>query len=279
MDFCDVVYRLRSHFFARDRDVTLQTSRSFYLGDGTQVSASCFVPIGGIIGWSGAIVDIPTNFALCDGNNGTPNLTDRFIIGAGNTYNVGDTGGAATIDIQHNHGGSTGNESAHTHGPGTLATDSDTHSHGPGTLATDNDTHDHDVDSGTTASDSHSHGPGTLATDSDSHSHDLEGGDSLGGPGTFGINTDSDSHSHDVDSGTTASDSHSHGPGTLNTDNDTHNHDVDSGVTATDQHSHDVDSGATAAGSAHSHTISNALSTTQSVLNPYYALAFIMRTA
>jgi len=53
------------------------------------------VPIGGIIAWSGAIAAIPSNYALCDGNNGTPNLRDRFVIGAGTTYAVGATGGTA----------------------------------------------------------------------------------------------------------------------------------------------------------------------------------------
>lgn len=41
--------------------------------------------------WSGAVVDIPAGWALCDGNNGTPNLTDKFVIGAGSTYSPDDT--------------------------------------------------------------------------------------------------------------------------------------------------------------------------------------------
>jgi hypothetical protein len=44
-----------------------------------------------IVIWSGAIVDIPTGWALCDGNNGTPNLVGKFLIGAGPTFNPGDT--------------------------------------------------------------------------------------------------------------------------------------------------------------------------------------------
>lgn len=43
--------------------------------------------------WSGAEVDIPTGWHLCDGTNGTPDLRDRFIIGAGSTYAPGVTGG------------------------------------------------------------------------------------------------------------------------------------------------------------------------------------------
>ena len=59
-------------------------------------------PVGIITMWSGAISNIPTGWALCDGNNGTPNLTDRFIVGAGNDYTVGATGGEATHTLTEN---------------------------------------------------------------------------------------------------------------------------------------------------------------------------------
>ena len=54
------------------------------------------VPIGCIMMWSGSISAIPKDYALCDGENGTPDLRDRFIVGAGSEYSVGDTGGEAT---------------------------------------------------------------------------------------------------------------------------------------------------------------------------------------
>ncbi len=54
------------------------------------------IPIGGIILWSGSIVSIPTNWHLCDGTNGTPNLQNQFVVGAGNSYAVGATGGEST---------------------------------------------------------------------------------------------------------------------------------------------------------------------------------------
>ena len=41
----------------------------------------------------------PSGWYLCDGNNGTPDLRDRFIVGAGSTYSVGDTGGSATVTV------------------------------------------------------------------------------------------------------------------------------------------------------------------------------------
>lgn len=52
------------------------------------------VPAGGIIMYTGSTA--PTGWAFCDGTNGTPDLTDRFIIGAGNTYSVDDTGGTTS---------------------------------------------------------------------------------------------------------------------------------------------------------------------------------------
>lgn len=58
------------------------------------------MPTGGIIEWSGAVGDIPAGWVLCDGTNGTPDLRNRFIIGAGTgaggTLAVGATGGANT---------------------------------------------------------------------------------------------------------------------------------------------------------------------------------------
>jgi hypothetical protein len=45
--------------------------------------------------WSGSISNIPPGWVLCDGNNGTPNLQERFVVGAGAQYSVGDTGGSA----------------------------------------------------------------------------------------------------------------------------------------------------------------------------------------
>ena len=71
---------------------------------------------GMIILWSGLTSTIPTGWALCNGTDGTPNLTDRFIMGAGNTYGVNQTGGYkdATL-VSHNHTGSTGGAGGHSH--------------------------------------------------------------------------------------------------------------------------------------------------------------------
>jgi len=44
--------------------------------------ANALVPIGGIIMWSGTIANIPTGWALCNGSNSTPDLRNRFVVGA-----------------------------------------------------------------------------------------------------------------------------------------------------------------------------------------------------
>jgi microcystin-dependent protein len=79
------------------------------------------VPPGGIIMWSGAINDIPVGWALCDGSNGTPDLRDRFIVGAGGSYNVGNTGGMKDVTLTtsqlpaHKHTISSSSSGAHNH--------------------------------------------------------------------------------------------------------------------------------------------------------------------
>jgi len=52
------------------------------------------IPVGGIIMWSGAIGSIPSGWALCNGTNGTPDLRERFVVGAGgDNPDVKPTGG------------------------------------------------------------------------------------------------------------------------------------------------------------------------------------------
>ena len=48
--------------------------------------------------WSGASDAIPTGYVLCDGNNSTPDLRNRFVVGATDTYSVGATGGATSAN-------------------------------------------------------------------------------------------------------------------------------------------------------------------------------------
>ena len=62
------------------------------------------VPSGVIVMWSGSIASIPSGWLLCDGTGGTPNLRDKFIVGAGSTYAVAAIGGSANaITVAHTH--------------------------------------------------------------------------------------------------------------------------------------------------------------------------------
>lgn len=47
---------------------------------GDSSSGDSSIPSGGIILWSGTIATIPAGWALCNGENGTPDLRDRFVI-------------------------------------------------------------------------------------------------------------------------------------------------------------------------------------------------------
>jgi len=78
----------------------------------TQIATTAFVttavaasfPTGGIILWSGSVASIPSGWALCNGSNGTPDLRNRFVVGAGSTYAVAATGGSAdAIVVSHTH--------------------------------------------------------------------------------------------------------------------------------------------------------------------------------
>ena len=65
------------------------------------------VPIGAIMMWSGATNTIPSGWRLCDGGGGTPDLRNRFPVGAGSTYALKATGGSANaVIVEHNHSGS-----------------------------------------------------------------------------------------------------------------------------------------------------------------------------
>ena len=79
-----------------------------YYGDGSQLTGVEGVPSGVIAIWSGATGAIPSGWVICDGNNSTPDLRDRFVVGAGNTYSVGNTGGATSTNTSVSVSGNTG---------------------------------------------------------------------------------------------------------------------------------------------------------------------------
>lgn len=93
------------------------------------------IPSGVIVMWSGAANTIPGGWAICDSANGTPDLRNRFIVGAGSTYAVGATGGEASHKLtvaelpSHTHTFS-GNAHSHSASPsGMTASESGAHKH------------------------------------------------------------------------------------------------------------------------------------------------------
>lgn len=88
--------------------------------------AAAVFPSGGIIMWSGSIAAIPAGWFLCNGANGTPDLRDRFIIGARQdqagssmtnvTGSLTKSGGSKdAIVVAHAHTGATELNGSHTH--------------------------------------------------------------------------------------------------------------------------------------------------------------------
>jgi microcystin-dependent protein len=124
---------------------TAQLGNKIYIGwDGSNIRAQVDatdqgvfgVPRGGIIMWSGSIASVPTGWVLCNGANGTPDLRDRFVVGAGSGYAVGAVGGLNTVALglanlpahTHTFSANTGGQSAdHTHGGTTSTAGAHTH--------------------------------------------------------------------------------------------------------------------------------------------------------
>jgi hypothetical protein len=72
-------------------------------GSNTPTWGNAFVA-GMIMLWSGSSASIPSGWLLCDGTNSTPDLRNRFVVGATSTYAVGATGGSAdAIVVSHTH--------------------------------------------------------------------------------------------------------------------------------------------------------------------------------
>ena len=126
----DVKLRLTNSSNVND-DITVTAGSNITL---TQNNASQFTisgvdafPSGGIIMWSGAANAIPSGWVLCNGQNSTPDLRGKFVVGYSDTdndFDVNDTGGSKdavvvshTHDLNHNHtySSSTSSDGGHSH--------------------------------------------------------------------------------------------------------------------------------------------------------------------
>lgn len=84
--------------------VTLQTLDNIYGIPTSGGGSGTTIPSGMIAIWSGATGSIPSGWVLCNGTNGTPDLRNSFVLGAGDTYSVGQTGGSKdAIVVAHTH--------------------------------------------------------------------------------------------------------------------------------------------------------------------------------
>lgn len=118
------------------------------------------LPVGGIVMWDDAIANIAEEFSICNGNNGTPDMRDKFVMGEQSPNSPGGTGGSET----HTHSNpNVDSGGAHTHSISSNLG-------GPSATEKAASTYEEGVN---IASDSHSHsGSGTSDTDS-AHNHTL----------------------------------------------------------------------------------------------------------
>lgn len=207
------------------------------------------VPSGCILMWSGAADTIPDGWRLCDGDNNTPDLRDRFIVGAGGKYTQGDKGGADSVVL------TTGEMPSHTHGfsSGTAASNG-AHTHNvSGTISTVAD-HTHTITT-------------TIPSSGGAHSHaKVPSGGTVSTNGVY-VASASQQNSTITISGE---------------DGSGHSHTATSAAANAGGHSHALSSGSAASGGAHTHTVTgeNALSgggTAHENRPPYFALCFIMK--
>ena len=142
------------------------------VADARLTNTSLFVT-GMIMLWYGSVASIPSGWVLCDGNNSTPDLRERFVVGAGgnnstvsgNGYSVDDKGGFtdATL-VEHSH-----TINNHTHS----FSGSDSHSH-----TINNHTHSF------SGSSSHSHG---INDPGHTHTMNFNQGNIISSGGAFGL--------------------------------------------------------------------------------------------
>lgn len=253
--------------------VQLNGSAQLPAVDGSLLTGIEGVPSGVITLWSGSTGSIPSGWVICDGTNSTPDLRNLFVVGAGDTYAVGATGGSNTVTL-----GET-NLPGHTHSvSGTTASDG-AHTHNVSGNTSNTGAHTHNVSGNTSNTGAHTHSGSTSNTGA--HTHPLRVVVSGGGSVTFaaeaGANTNgfADRNNYVLSSG-----AHSHN---FNTNSDgNHSHTLSGTADSAGAHSHTLSGTADSAG-AHTHTFSTTSGSTGSGTAhenrpPYYALAYIMKT-
>ena len=76
---------------------TTQIATTAFVTTAIAAATAALIPAGMIMIWSGSVGSVPSGWVLCNGSNSTPDLRDKFVLGAGSTYAVAATGGATTV--------------------------------------------------------------------------------------------------------------------------------------------------------------------------------------
>jgi len=220
---------------AKDYTDTAETNAKDYANS----LVGAVVPPGIITLWSGSTT--PTGWALCNGSNGTPDLRDRFVVGAGSSYDVGDTGGNDNVSL------SEANLPSHSHGDGSLATNTTGgHYHSWSDISSSSGYHSHSGSTNTTGNHYHKVTRTYVAKGDGSYVGSIDH------DGTDSVNTSTaGDHFHSL---------------SINS-NGSHTHYVGGNTSSEGSHSHTISgsTGATGGGSSHENR------------PPYYALAYIMK--
>lgn len=221
--------------------VTGTVTATSFTGDGSALTGIVSIPSGVIAIWSGSTGSIPSGWVLCNGSNSTPDLRNRFVVGAGSTYNVGGTGGANTVTL--------GNANLPSH----------SHSFSANTSGAGD--HSHNFNANTGNSGNHTHSGSTSNVGNHTHSG---GGTGAAIRGSFNTSTYKGLSGANSNSG--GAGSHSHNIGTNGGGDHSHNFNANTGNSG--NHTHSVSGNTGNSGSGNAFTITP----------PYYALAYIMKT-
>ena len=232
--------------------VTGTLTATAFSGDGSALTGIVSIPTGLIAMWSGTNANIPSGWALCDGTNSTPDLTDRFILGRAAASNTNSTGGANTVTLAET------NLPSHAHGAGNLATDSA-------------GAHTHTLSGNTGAGGSHGHNGSTSNTGNHSHNVNVyRANTNYVGANVYSVSQNALFHAQNrtalISGYTSNTGAHSH----------------NLSIAAAGNHTHTLSGNAASAGD-HTHTMSGdtgsvGSGTAVTVTPVYYTLAFIIKT-
>lgn len=70
-----------------------------YVNENKDTTYLVNAPIGAIIVWSGTEDTVPQGWSICNGENGTLDLSGKFVLASGNGHEVGETGGSEEVTL------------------------------------------------------------------------------------------------------------------------------------------------------------------------------------